>query len=339
MLISELKERARHGFLEFAWRQWAQVGVSANVAGLDDWAIDPEALILFTVAVARHDPRLFDEMLDWLTTNRRLLSMQRLRNLSDRFPVDVRLVGAVIAWTGEPPPAQWMKSHRAASLMPESSPVFSREVLGFVGEPDPIFAEYGYIRPRARRSAKSREPDIRIPANFAFQLRYLFGPGSRSEVMRVLLTLRDSSLDTARISDESGFAKRNVSDTLAGLAASRAVNARWSGNERRFTADQDKWAVLLEVGSTAKQMPAFVSWVHLLPASLAIARWLDDEAESEDSEYLISSRARSLMEGVTRDLELAGVDVTLKRPSPGTTYLSAFADAVESVLTALRVGQ
>jgi hypothetical protein len=53
----------------------------------------------------------------------------------------------------------------------------------------------------------------------------------------------------------------------------------------------------------------------------------------------ISSRARSLMEGVTRDLELAGVDVTLKRPSPGTTYLSAFADAVESVLTALRVGQ
>ena len=103
MLISELRERARQGFLEFAWRQWAQVGLSANVTGVDDWAIDPEALILFTIVVARHDPRLFDEMLDWLATNRRLLSMQRLRNLSGRFPVDVRLVGAVIAWAGEPP--------------------------------------------------------------------------------------------------------------------------------------------------------------------------------------------------------------------------------------------
>ena len=91
MLISELRERTRQGFLEFAWRQWAQAGLSANVTVLDDWAIDPEALILFTIAVARRDPRLFDEMLDWLTGNRRLLSMQRLRNLSGQFPVDMRL--------------------------------------------------------------------------------------------------------------------------------------------------------------------------------------------------------------------------------------------------------
>jgi hypothetical protein len=77
MLLLELREKARQGFLEFAWRQWAQVGVSANVAGFDRWVIDPEALILFTVAVAWRDPRLFDEMLDWLAENRRLLTMQR----------------------------------------------------------------------------------------------------------------------------------------------------------------------------------------------------------------------------------------------------------------------
>jgi len=102
MLLSELRERVRQGFLEFAWRQWAQIGVSANIAGFDRWAIDPEALILFTIGVARRDPRLFDEMLDWLAENRRLLTMQRLRNLSARLPVDTHLVGAVIAWAGEP---------------------------------------------------------------------------------------------------------------------------------------------------------------------------------------------------------------------------------------------
>jgi hypothetical protein len=339
MLISELRERTRQGFLEFAWRQWAQAGLSADVTVLDDWAIDPEALILFTIAVARRDPRLFDEMLDWLAANRRLLSMQRLRNLSGQFPVDVRLVGAVIAWAGEPPPAQWMKSQRTTSQVPASVPVFNPDILGFIGEPDPTFAEYGYIRPRAARSGKSREPDIRIPANFPFQLRYLFGPGSRSEVMRVLLTLGDGSLDAARISDESGFAKRNVSDTLTRLVDSRVVKARWSGNERHFIAYRDKWATLLEVGLSAQQMPSFVSWVHLFPASLAIIAWLDDEAASEDSEYLISSRARSLMQHVTRDLDIAGVDVSPKRPAPGTAYLSTFAEAVESVLAMMRVGQ
>ena len=62
MPLSELRDRVRRGFLEFAWRQWAQAGVSANISGFDRWAIDPEALILFTITVARRDPRLFDEV-------------------------------------------------------------------------------------------------------------------------------------------------------------------------------------------------------------------------------------------------------------------------------------
>jgi hypothetical protein len=339
MLISELRERTRQGFLEFAWRQWAQVGISANVAGSDNWAIDPEALILFTIAVARRDPRLFDEMLDWVAGNRRLLTMQRLRNLSGRFPVDAHLVGAVIAWAGEPPPTNWPKNLGGTGQAPENVPVFSPDVLGFVGEPDPIFAEYGYIRPHAARSGKSREPDVRIPANFAFQLRHLFGPGGRSEVMRILLTSPDGPLDAARISDESGFAKRNISDTLAGLVASRTVKARWSGNERHFTAYRDKWATLLGVDPAARYMPSFVSWVHLLPAALEIITWLDNEAETKDSEYLISSRARSLMQHITRDLEIAGIDPTPKHPVHGTAYLPAFTEAVESVLAMMGVGQ
>jgi hypothetical protein len=42
-----------------------------------------------------------------------------------------------------------------------------------------------------------------------------------------------------------------VSDTLAGLSASRVAKARWSGNERIFLAYRDKWATLLEVGPSA----------------------------------------------------------------------------------------
>ena len=329
MMLSDLRERTWRGLLDFSWRQWAQAGVSANIAGLDRWAIDPEALILFTIAVARRDPRLFDETLDWLAANRHLLSMQRLRNLSKRFPLDARLVAAVSAWAGDAVPPRSLKDQDPPS---EQVPVFSRDVISFIGEPDPVFADHGYIRPRVVRSGKSGEPDVTMPANFAFQLRHLFGPGSRSEVARILLTFTDGPLDAARISDEAGFAKRNVNDTLTSLAASKVVKARWSRNERHFIVYRDKWASLLEAGPSAKSLPEFVSWVHLLPAALEIVDWLDRMAVTEDSEYLISSRARDLTERVAPELELAGLEVLLGFPGHGVAYLPAVVNMVDSLL-------
>lgn len=330
MSLSEVRERAWHGLLDFAWRQWAQAGVSASAAGADRWAIDPEALILFTLAVAKRDPRLFDETLDWMATNRGMLSMQRLRNLSRRFPLDAALVGAVSAWVGDPVPSQVPREH---GLPSRQIPVFSRDVLSFVREPDPVFAEYGYIRPRVVRSGKSGEPDVKMHANFAFQLRHLFGPGSRSEVIRILLTFADGPLDAARISDEAGFAKRNVSATLASLVAAKVVKARWSGNERHFIAYRDKWAALLEIGPSSKFLPEFISWVHLLPACLEVIDWLDRVSETENSDYLLSSQARDLIQRIAPDLAFAGLDIQLNFTDHGAAYLPRFLDTVDSLLT------
>jgi len=66
MRISDLRERVRIDLLEFAWSQWAQIGLAGEVTRTDGWAMDPEALLLFTLEIARRDPRLFDEVLDWL---------------------------------------------------------------------------------------------------------------------------------------------------------------------------------------------------------------------------------------------------------------------------------
>jgi hypothetical protein len=212
--------------------------------------------------------------------------------------------------------------------------VFSPDVLGFVAKADPTFEEFGFIRPRATRSGKSREPDATASVNLAFQLRHLFGPGSRSEVMRVLLTYAQGPLDAARISDEAGFAKRNASDALTALAASGVIKATWSGNERQFTASRARWAGLLN-HSNAAELPSFVSWVHLLPAALEIITWLDSEAGTADSEYLVASRARSLMDRIARELDTAGVETPKRRPANGAAYLPAIAHTVDSLLAGL----
>jgi hypothetical protein len=81
-----------------------------------------------------------------------------------------------------------------------------------------------------------------------------------------------------------------------------------------------------------------VSWVHLLPAALEIILWLDSEADTTDSEYLIASRARGLMDRLTRDLQIAGVEVPEGHRAHGVDYLPAFAEANDSLLAQLRTG-
>jgi hypothetical protein len=340
MLLSETREIFSRGLLDFAWRQWSQLGVSVGTGSDDDWPVDPEALILFTIGVGRGDPRLFDEVLDWISLNQRLLSVQRLRNLTHRFAVDADLVAAVVAWAKEPSADVLAIQRDAGRLRPEAGKsangqrrVFKPEVLGFVSQPDPVFAGYGFLRPRAIRSGKSQAPDLRRPANFAFRLRQLFGPGTRSEVMRVLLTYRDGPLDAARIADEAAFAKRNASDVLAALASSGAVIATWWGNERQFRAPRAPWQALLGIDD----MPRFVSWVHLLPAALEIDIWLEQHAGTASSDYLLASQARSLMEKVSLDLQTAGIAIPDRRPAHGTDYLSVFGAASDAVLASLGI--
>jgi hypothetical protein len=341
MQISDLRATVNQGLLDFAWRQWSQLGVSASVTGDDRWAADPETLILFTLGIARRDPRLFDEVLDWVALNQKVLSLQRLRNLTARFPVDADLVAAVVAWTREPVPTDILVSQdRAASARPMAmekakQPVFSPDVLGFIAKADPVFAEHGFIRPIVVRSNKSREPDLGRPVNFAFRLRHLFGPGSRSEVMRVLLTYRDGPLDAARIADEAAFAKRNASEALAAVAASGAIGVTWSGNERHFRARREPWTTLLGLDDT----PVFVSWVHLLPAVLEISTWLDEKADAVESEYLLASQARSLIDKVGRDLQAAGIDILRRSPPDGPAYLPAFEAVSGAILAILGTAQ
>jgi hypothetical protein len=335
MRISEIRDKVCQGLLDFAWRQWAQIGVSATVQGADRWAVDPEALILFTIGIGRRDPRLFDEMLDWMAFNHELLSMQRLQNLARRFPLPSGLVAAVTAWTRQTTPVDLLVRDQADPV-PDGEPVFSPDVLAFISQPDPTFAQHGFIRPPAARTGKSHEPNPALAVNLAFQLRHLFGPGGRSETMRVLLTYPDGPLDAARIANEAAFAKRNISDVLTSLMASGVIKGAWAGNERHFTAYREKWALLLDLTGPG-DMPSFVSWVHLLPAALEIIVWLDEKADATQSEYMIASQARSLMKHLARDLDAADINIQHREPAHGAAYLPVFAETTDALLARLRV--
>lgn len=330
MQASTLKALAIERSLSFCWDSWAQMGISHSIDAVDDRATDPEALIVFTLEVARHDPRLFDELLDWLRENQRLISVQRLRNLSldER---DRQVVQAALAWVSRFR-ANPRFSGAARYANGESEHLFPG-TEGAAWSSDPTFLEHGLVRGSAEPSFTSRRPDVALPINFAFRLRLALGVGSRAEVIRYLLTMRAPDAPVQAIAQTTSYAKRNVAETLDGLLAAGLVSATPVANERRYSLDRDAWARLLHLDP--RRLPGPREWPQLLSALRRILRFLADPGLDELSDYMRASAARDLMEVIDRDLRVAGVAVPAANLSGGD-FWGGFVQTVEGALTALR---
>jgi len=333
MSASTLKDSVTTRLTAFAWDQWAQLGVFAPTNRRDQTAADPEAVRLFTFEIGRSDPRLFDETLDWLLTNERLVSVQRLRNLC-RNDDDRDLVEGALLWVARHQPRSRPAPPRGRDQRPaEPRPLFY-EVARQVREPDEAFLTVGLLKPATEPSKKSQPPDPDRPINFAFRMRHLFGLGSRAEIVRYLVTAPVTDASALGIADAAAYAKRNINDTLTALVASRVVTTYEHGNERRYYLDRAMWGQFLRFEPTG--WPTYRDWPRLLGAARQLSRWLHDAALEDQSPYMLASRARTLMERLEPDL--APVGVLSASPGPalqGEGYWDTFAETVERSLAAL----
>ena len=64
--------------------------------------------------------------------------------------------------------------------------------------------------------------------------------------------------------------------------------------------------------------------------------WLDENASTADSEYLIASHARSLLSRLDHDLEAADIDVQHQPLARGTAYLPVLTQTSNAILAQLR---
>jgi hypothetical protein len=331
MQISELRRLVRDESIAFAWGQWAQIGVFADTDRRDNWVVDPEALLLFTLEIARHDPRLFDEVLDWLRENERAISVQRLKNLS-RDDADRELVAAALGWVSryrKNPRFTRSASNAATDPLEPLFPLLSRRVPN----PDPAFLESGLAKPDSVPSRKSTRPRLDAPINFAFRMRELFGVSSRAEIVRYLLTAPAPDVSAQLVAEATAYAKRNVFQSLSALTAAGVVQTFTVANERRYSMSTTLWQEVL----TLAELPRHRDWPQLLWAIRRIARVLEQSVLDEASEYMLASAARDLMQEVEESLRFAGVPV-VGGHRPGAEYWSAFAETVQLSLNVLREG-
>lgn len=314
MSISEVRDDFQQQLTAFLWDEWGQMGVSATPRERDPRAVDPEALLLLTFEVGRGEPRLFDEVLDWMLVNERLLSVQRLRNLA-ADEADRALVDAVLGWLGQNRrrPRLGARSESADSGA-EPQPFFRDSRLK-VSDPDRAFLAQGFLKSSGEPSGKSQPPDLGLPINLGFRLRLLLGVGVRSEVARALLT--SDSMRAQALADATAYTKRNVQEAAEALAEGGFVGSWGTSRYTRYNMPRARWAGFLQIDP----LPTSIDWPRASLGLRRVLRWLSDPANQGLSEYMLLSGARTMLETVTDDLVLAGAYF---KPEEETQDLSAF---------------
>ena len=313
---------------EFLWSQWGQLGMAGVVQRTDRWAIDPEALLRFTLLFAPRDARLFDETLDWLCVNGRLVSAKRLRNLA-RDPRERRLMEASLAWAGSYAPRLqlWARRRSEATTTEQLADLY-------IQDPDPRFAAWGFVWPNTEPSGKSIRVDPSHPITLAFRLRLLIGVGARAEIIRYLLTTDGRTSSTSEIAHASGFGRRNVADALSELAEARAVEVGSKSRGQQYSLEVQRWEGLLDFGRAG--VPLYVDWIRLLESVWKIVRWFDEDAALDRTEYIRASDARRLVSTIEDDLIATGVKVPPGREAHGVRYTDLFQELVSAVMKMLQ---
>jgi DNA-binding transcriptional ArsR family regulator len=334
MQISELRDTVTTRLLEFAWDEWAQMGVFATPRRESPWAADPEAHLVFTLQVARSDPRLFDELLDWFATNSSQISVQRLRNMCIKD--DEALCEAAIEWVVQNGDRPRRLVSRPKTRRAPGEPLFygRRKPTRL----DESFAAFGFQRPPAQRTRKSRHPDPRRPINLAFLFRNVFGVGSRAEIMRFLLTASGHApssrpqFTTLAIADAAGFAKRNVQEALTALVDAGAIELARRGNEHLYSIDSEAWRTTLRIDG---RLPQYRDWAQALLGVRVLHRWLWQGDLDALTPYMLASEARLLWGQIDSAFGHAGIPVRPARPAEGEEFWDVFVDQVDQVLARL----
>jgi hypothetical protein len=303
--LTQFRTELRETVLTFLWSQWSRIGVMATISG-GSRVVDPEPLLLLTLECAREDPRVFDEVLDWLFTNGKWINLVRLTSLAKTdaigLPKVLGAVAATLAQRDRTPKWKALAARYRSDAAPEV--LFRRlgEPLPLHGyEIDPIWQKYGLLRPivQTRGLSASALPSagtLGSSANFIFKARALFGVNIRADVF-AYLALRGEA-NPSCIARDLGYSQRRVQDALVEMAApSDMMKVRSAGKTREYFVAPDFKRLL--------GLPHDASW----PDWRALARgittiWRKVFALREDSvtPYLLDAEARKLIRQVKDEL-------------------------------------
>lgn len=276
MTLKELHDILVDALLELAWRQWSALGV-AGTRGTSSAVIDPEALLVATMSIGRWDARLFDEVLDWVVSNRAIIDLARLRRLARKAGSEQRrLMTAVVRIASQGAGRTGLEKVETELVAREEGVAYALQPLfrsargratDWVGS-DEIFRSGGFVRPSPQLRGMSCAPDASNPACLRFKGRSMVGVGARAEVLLYLWT--HEWAHGRLIAERAAYNQSPVAEYLAALADSRLAEKRTAGRRTEYRLEPS----LRAVGEPASR---YVAWDSVWPALIGVAESLDSE--------------------------------------------------------------
>jgi hypothetical protein len=259
------KPQLREALLDLLWQQWAALGVAGAAKPDAEWCVDPEALLLITTTQGRTDPRLFNEMLDWLWVHGESVNVQRLKNIQKALGLgDRRVLGAIAAWLSQ---RSTLSKWKPLAVISESVPKTTEPLFiskdgtpqPSFGASDPIFLKHGFQRGPIKRRELSQAPNPLLPTTLLWKLRALFGVQARAEILLWLLT--HESGHAADIARGTFYFPRTVDETLKELATSGMVKSARAGREKRCWLKPSEWS-FLQTWNRPDGFPRWIDWAR-----------------------------------------------------------------------------
>lgn len=334
--LNEFKEAVLDQLLALLWRQWSAIGVSGYSGSEETKVVDPEALLLLTLTVARYDARLFDEVLDWLVVNGDFLNVQRLQGLVKQFNFQATAeLSAVAELLGQKSSAA-LKWKKLASQYAEDieQPLFYMKDGRAMPSPqncDEIFSRHGLLRPPVKmRNLSQPFPREGMPT-LLLRLRALLGVNLRCEILCLLGSVDE--IHPSLIAKLIGQNPRSTQKVLAEMVCSGVVQVRTSAREKIYSLSPGVLDRLL-------RPEGITPWLNSVPLFRALEMlWLglsDPKRQTLDP-LMLASEWRRLAKEMKALFGDAGMGQPLRetRLFAGEKYFGVFQDDVRKVLARL----
>jgi hypothetical protein len=264
--LQETADKLEQAAIQLAWRQWRVIGGSAVSDDPPATSIvDPEALVLASLALANREHRLTDLLYGWMEKSAPFLSVQRLKNLKRRYPAETRNQVSEFARRAR----NVAKHPRWASLADQED----------AGLPDIVLPEVS----RATSPPKHSAPGLMLA------LRMAMGVGTKSDALAVVLgqtrslTVRDVVEGTAY----NPVSVRSALEDLSGGGFLRITDRK----PLKFGAPLKEWRALLALDKLPRWMP----WHDWYAFAFSFLSWARSAAERNVSDYAFQVRVRELL--------------------------------------------
>jgi hypothetical protein len=293
-------DQFQENIFHFLWQQWSTLGVAGVAESKDDRIIDPEALLLFSLSACRYEPRLFDEIIDWLFLNGQFINVQRLQQIQKKY--DFRCgpqISAIAELLSKKSryKLKWAGLAKKYYQQPAEPLFFSKDGTALPCPEDkdanPEFINHGLRRGQINLRGYSQSFDLHSPACLLLRLRALLGINARAEILCLLAS--EKEIHPSEAARRTAYYQKTIQTTLVEMAQSGVVLTRTSKKEKFYRLKPGLLDSLLKPNGKS---PQWINWPDFLKLVETIWLKIAELSTITLDPLLLTSELKKLLQSI-----------------------------------------